>query len=140
MVNKSKKLKIFFAKCFLEAVNIFEQFFMRCFESRQQTVEIRKNQAHQHTRNSLTKQLDILSFQFSIFFLQLWICKFRSFLPRTYVYTPIFVTEQIPSKNKLFSLIKLISILKFSNMKFSISNMKLQYPILKASLSPLPSL
>ena len=34
MVNKSKKLKIFFAKCFLEAVNIFEQFFMRGFESR----------------------------------------------------------------------------------------------------------
>ena len=134
MVNKSKKLKIFFAKCFLEAVNIFEQFFMRCFESRQQTVEIRKNQAHQHTGNSLTKQLDILSFQFSIFFLQLWICKFRSFLPRTYVYTPIFVTEQIPSKNKLFFLDQ-------ANFNSNPSQILiLQYPILKASLSPLPSL
>ena len=134
MVNKSKKLKIFFVKCFLEAVNIFEQFFMRGFESRQQTVEIRKNQAHQHTRNSLTKQLDILSFQFSIFFLQLWICKFRSFLPRTYVYTPIFVTEQIPSKNKLFFLDQ-------ANFNSNPSQILiLQYPILKASLSPLPSL
>ena len=134
MVNKSKKLKIFFAKCFLEAVNIFEQFFMRGFESRQQTVEIRKNQAHQHTRNSLTKQLDILSFQFSIFFLQLWICKFRSFLPRTYVYTPIFVTEYIPSKKNLFFLDQ-------ANFNSNPSQILiLQYPVLKASLSPLPSL
>ena len=41
--NKIEELKLFFAEGSLEALNTFGQFLMRAFESRQQTVEIRRN-------------------------------------------------------------------------------------------------
>ena len=41
--NKVEKLKLFFAEGFLKALNIFGQFLMTAFESRKETVEIRRN-------------------------------------------------------------------------------------------------
>ena len=49
--NKIEKLKLFFVKGFLKALNIFGQFLMRAFE------EIRRIR---HTRNDLKKKLDII--------------------------------------------------------------------------------
>ena len=43
---KVEKLKLFFAKGYLKARDIFGKFLMRDFESRQQTVEVRGNQAY----------------------------------------------------------------------------------------------
>ena len=40
--NKVEKLKLFFAEGSLKALNIFGQFLMRAFESRYETVKIRR--------------------------------------------------------------------------------------------------
>ena len=44
--NKVEKLKRFFGEGSLKALNIFGRFLMGAFESRLQTVEIRRNYAH----------------------------------------------------------------------------------------------
>ena len=45
--NKVEKLKRFFGEGSLKALNIFGQFLMRAIEFGQQTVETRRNEAHQ---------------------------------------------------------------------------------------------
>ena len=70
--NKIGKLKIFLAEGSLKALNIFGQFLVKAFESRQQTG---KQEEIRHTKNGF---LDTLSF-ILVFFIRLWICRFRSF-------------------------------------------------------------
>ena len=64
--NKIEKIKLFLAEGSLKALNIFEQFLMTAFESRQQIVEIRRNQTHQKWFEEGTRYF---IFQFSIYFI-----------------------------------------------------------------------
>ena len=96
--NKIEKIKLFLAEGSLKALNIFEQFLMTAFESRQQIVEIRRNQTHQKWFEEGTRYF---IFQFSIYFIlfyfifvRLWICRFRSFL-QIYIYIYILIESWV---------------------------------------------
>ena len=63
--NKVKKLKLFFAEGSFKLLTLFGQFSKRAFECRYQTVEIRRNWAHQKWFEEVAKYL---IFQFSKLF------------------------------------------------------------------------